>query len=119
MDVERRRFAAVLAGATLFSLIRADFVAGQVSASQQMPSESPPEARPPNPQNEKDMARTRLKENEKQVKKDAEKLLQLAQELKSQVDSTDSASVLSMPIVRQAEQIEKLARSIKQLARGE
>jgi cytochrome c-type biogenesis protein CcmH/NrfG len=117
MNVERRRFGLVLAGATLFSWIRSGLVAGQVGAGEQMPSEHPKEQPPANQAQE--LAHARLQENEKRIKKDAEKLLQLAQELKTQVDNTDSASVLSVPIVRQAEEIEKLARSIKQRARGQ
>jgi len=117
MDVERRRFGVVLAGAALFSLVRPGFVAAQGSASEQAPSEHPQQE--PTADLQKNMARARLKENEQRIKKDAEKLLQLAQDLKSQVDSTDSTSVLSVGIVRQANEIEKLARSIKQLARGQ
>lgn len=59
-----------------------------------------------------------LKENQKQIQEDVQQLLKLAQELKDQVGDTDSAAVLSLPLIHKAEEIEKLARQIKNLARG-
>jgi len=59
-----------------------------------------------------------LKENEKDIKKDIEKLFQLAGELKAEVEKTDSSVVLSLPLLRKAEEIEKLAREIKNRAKG-
>lgn len=59
-----------------------------------------------------------LKGNQKDIKKDVERLAELAQELKKEVEKTDSAEVLSLPLVRKAEEIEKLAKRIRSLARG-
>lgn len=59
-----------------------------------------------------------LEANEKDIKKNVEKLFQLASELKDQVNKTDSAKVLSLSLVKKAEEIEKLARQIKDRARG-
>jgi hypothetical protein len=59
-----------------------------------------------------------LKQNQGQIHDDVEKLYTLASELKDQVEKTDSANVLSRAMVGKAEQIEKLARQIKNLARG-
>jgi peptidoglycan hydrolase CwlO-like protein len=59
-----------------------------------------------------------LKENQKNIKKDVERLVELAEELKKEVDKTDSTGVLSLQMVKKAEEIEKLARQIKSLARG-
>lgn len=59
-----------------------------------------------------------LKENQKQIQENAQRLFKLAQELKDQVGETDSAVILSLPIVHKAEEIEKLAKQIKNLARG-
>ena len=64
------------------------------------------------------MVRAQLKEDQKQMKQDVEKLAQLAEELKKEVESTDSVSVLSLKLVRKAEEVEKLARSIKTRARA-
>jgi hypothetical protein len=39
-------------------------------------------------------------------------------ELKDQVDKTDATSTLSLSVVKKAQQIEKLAKQIKDLAKG-
>jgi hypothetical protein len=59
-----------------------------------------------------------LEENEKNIKKKVEKLFQLATELKEEVDKTDSAKVLSVAMLKKAEEIEKLAKEIKNRAKG-
>jgi hypothetical protein len=59
-----------------------------------------------------------LQANDKDIKKSVERLFQLASELKAEVDKTDSAQVLSLPMVRKAEEIEKLAKEIKSRAKG-
>ena len=47
-----------------------------------------------------------------------EKLYELATELKTEVEKTDSSKVLSLNLVRKAEEIEKLARDIKNRSKG-
>ena len=59
-----------------------------------------------------------LEENEKDIKKKVEKLFQLATELKDEVDKTDSAKVLSVAMLKKAEEIEKLAKDIKSRTKG-
>jgi hypothetical protein len=59
-----------------------------------------------------------LEENEKNIKKKVERLFQLATELKDEVDKTDSAKVLSLAMLKKAEEIEKLAKDIKSRAKG-
>ena len=59
-----------------------------------------------------------LKQNKDQIHDDVEKLFVLATELKDEVEKTDSVNVLSMAMVNKAEQVEKLARQIKNLSRG-
>ena len=63
-------------------------------------------------------AKAVLKENEKDIKKDIEKLYQLASELKAEVEKTDSSQILSLAMLRKAEEIEKLAKEIKNRAKG-
>jgi hypothetical protein len=63
-------------------------------------------------------AKNILQANDKDIKKSVERLFQLASELKAEVDKTDSAQVLSLAMVRKAEEIEKLAREIKSRAKG-
>ena len=54
-----------------------------------------------------------LEENEKDIKKKIAKLYQRAGELKDEVEKTDSVKVLSVSMVRKAEEIEKLAKDIR------
>ena len=61
---------------------------------------------------ERQMARKRNKERQAALKKDTDKLLQLATELKEYVDKTNE-NVLSLEVIRKAEEIEKLSKSVK------
>jgi peptidoglycan hydrolase CwlO-like protein len=71
-------------------------------------------AAPINPSAEK----KRLEENEKDIKTKIERLYELATELKAEVDKTDSSKVLSLNLVKKAEEIEKLAHDIKNRSKG-
>ena len=59
-----------------------------------------------------------LEDNDKDMKKKVDRLFELAAELKAQVDKTDSSKVLSLNLVKKAEEIEKLARDIKNKGKG-
>jgi hypothetical protein len=59
-----------------------------------------------------------LEANDKDIKKNVEKLFQLASELKAEVDKTDSVQVLSLAMLRKTEEIEKLAKDIRSRAKG-
>lgn len=59
-----------------------------------------------------------LKANDKDIKSNVSRLAELAEDLKKQVDATDSTSVLSLTMVHKAEEIEKLAHHIATLTRG-
>ena len=52
------------------------------------------------------------------LKRDTERLLQLSTELKEYVDKSNE-NVLSVDVVRKAEEIEKLAHSVKTKMRGD
>jgi peptidoglycan hydrolase CwlO-like protein len=71
----------------------------------------------PNP-NAKSPTKVRLEENQKDIKKDIEKLFDLASQLKEQVEKTDATAVLSMAMLKKAEEIERLAHQIKERAKG-
>ena len=71
----------------------------------------------PNP-NAKSPAKIRLEENQKDIKKDIQKLFDLVSQLKAQVEKTDATAVLSLAMVKKAEEIERLARQIKERAKG-
>jgi hypothetical protein len=63
-------------------------------------------------------SKARLEANDKDIKKKVEKLFQLATELKEQVEKTDSSQVLSLALLKKAEEIEKLAKEIKNRSAG-
>lgn len=62
--------------------------------------------------------KVQLKEDQKTLRRDVDHLLQLAKDLKEEADKTQETDVLSLSLVRKAEEIEKLARQIKDLARA-
>jgi hypothetical protein len=53
------------------------------------------------------------KDRAQRIKRDTDKLLQLATELKEYVDKTNE-NVLSLDVVKKAEEVEKLAKSIRE-----
>lgn len=58
------------------------------------------------------------KKRYEEMKRDSEKLLQLATELKQYVDKSGE-NILSMDVLRKAEEMEKLARQVKNNMRGD
>ena len=64
-----------------------------------------------------DMAKRAAKERVAALKHDTDKLVQLSEELKQSVDKSDE-NVLSLDVVKKAEEIEKLARSVKDKMKG-
>jgi hypothetical protein len=62
---------------------------------------------------ERDMAKKANQERQAQLKRDTEKLLKLATELKQYVDKSNE-NVLSLDVVKKAEEIEKLAHSVRE-----
>ena len=77
----------------------------------------PPDASSDNP-NLPSVEKRMLEENEKDIKKKVEKLYELATQLKAEVDKTDSSKVLSVGMLKKAEEIEKLARDIRNRSKG-
>jgi len=57
-------------------------------------------------------------ENQKELRANIAKLYDMVVELKEQVEKTDANSTLSVPLMKKAQQIEKLAKQIKNLAKG-
>ena len=58
------------------------------------------------------------KQIQEQIRSDVEKLYSLASELKQELGVTNTTAVLSVSVVKNAKQIEKLAKEIHQLAKG-
>lgn len=80
-------------------------------------------SRPPDPdvQQREQMRRTQEKkaneERQSSLKKDSEELLKLATELKQSVDQTTSHT-LSVEVIRKAQEIEKLAKNVREKMKG-
>ena len=61
---------------------------------------------------EEQVNRSRNAERQKRLEMDTEKLLSLANELKEQVGKTNK-DILSVDVIKKADEIEKLAKSVK------
>ena len=64
-----------------------------------------------------DMEKKAAKQRVAALKNDTDKLLKLSTELKSYVDKSDE-NVLSLTVIKKAEEIEKLAKSVKEKMKG-
>ena len=64
-----------------------------------------------------DMEKKAAKDRVVALKNDTDKLLKLSIELKSYVDKSDE-NVLSLDVIKKAEEIEKLAKSVKDKMKG-
>lgn len=62
--------------------------------------------------------KTRLKEDQKDLRHDVDRLVQLVKDLKDETDKTPETDVLSLSLVKKAEDIEKLARQIRDRIRA-
>lgn len=79
-----------------------------------MPSDNTPGLPP---QFEREMHKKANEQRQAELKRDTDKLLKLSTELKQYVDKTNS-NVLSMDVIKKAEEIEKLAHSVRTKMRG-
>ena len=106
-------------------------VAGDFALGHQVPGQNPnvrPRQRPPGDTSDDNSSnpdvpgrvasKAMLEQRQKDIRKEVEKLYKLASELKEEVDKTDATTVLSLPLLRKAEEIEKLAKQIKENAKG-
>jgi hypothetical protein len=69
------------------------------------------------PQMEADQAKMRSVDRQKQLVTDTQKLVALANELKTDVDKSNK-DMLSLDVIRKADEIEKLAHSVKEKMKG-
>ncbi len=111
----RRSFVMALCAATLPLGMLARTLAAQ---SPPPPLPRLPTRRDDDPNAPKADPKTVLESNEKDIKKNVERLYQLAGELKAEVEKTDSIQVLSLPMLKKTEEIEKLAKDIRSRAKG-
>ena len=125
MEDTRRRLILAIAGiAGTFTLepLAAAFQAGVRPQPQPRPSPNAPDPHVPNgmngPQPTVGDGKAVALANQKELRDDVTRLYEMVSELKEQVQRTDSSSMLSVSLVKKAQQIEKLAKQIKDLAKG-
>jgi hypothetical protein len=53
-----------------------------------------------------------------EIKSDSDKLLQMATDFKAKIDQTNVSATLSLPLMKEAHQIEKMAKQIQQRMRS-
>jgi hypothetical protein len=120
--VFRRIVLSLLLPGVLFSFCASAFAQGiPCDDQQQLRQRSVYDSRPPEaaqgPDLTPDMQRKQLKEMNQErhatLKKDTDKLLQVATELKQQVDKTNE-NQLSLEVIRKTEEVEKLAKAIRE-----
>ncbi len=87
-------------------------------ATQQGPASAAPAPSTAEIEMRKRVARQRNLERFAQLKKDTDQLLELATQLKKSVDEANDQT-LSLQVIRKAEQIEKLAKQVRQKMLGE
>lgn len=66
----------------------------------------------------KSMEKKANQQRQAELKRDTERLVKLSTELKQYVDKTNE-NILSLDVIKKADEIEKLARSVKTKMRGE
>jgi hypothetical protein len=125
---KRRRKNLVFTVSAIVTLV----IAASLSAAAQHPTPSPPQVRqspnaPTNqnvpqgidrPQLSPDTSKETVDpQNDREIRAGVQRLYALVTELKSEVDQTNSSMILSTSVVKRAQEIEKLAKQIKDRAR--
>lgn len=123
MNAERRAFLAVVvpgaawAGANFIHAASAFGRVPQSTAGGQEPTPPRPQNSPLLPKLPPPPTEAQLRQNQRDIRKDVDQLFSLAQELKNLAGKSDAAQELSVALVTKTEQIEKLAKKIRDLAR--
>jgi hypothetical protein len=121
MDVRRRLFlaafvpGAMFAGASFTGLGSPLAPAAQAQNPRTVPPapNQPPLLSPAAPPTS-----AQLRQNQRDIRKDVDQLFSLAQELKALAAKSDAAQELSVGLIQKTEEIEKLAKKIRDLARS-
>jgi len=118
----RRLIVTAIAVATALLVVEAGWLFAQYPPT---PPPPPQPAEIPNPagihsnaQASAAAKRSRLRQEEKEFREGVERLYQLAGELREEVQKTATTDVLSMRMVKKTEEIEKLAKQLKNKAKG-
>jgi hypothetical protein len=124
MGETRRRFLMALVAAAGCSAAADDYAFGQQRKDNPFPTpppsaetQNPAEAGAANP-DAQSAKRAALKQNEKEFRAGVNRLYQLAGELKEEVDKTVTTEVFSVQMYKKTVEIEKVAKLLKDRARG-
>jgi spore coat polysaccharide biosynthesis protein SpsF (cytidylyltransferase family) len=105
---------ALLSVLLAFSSLQSAYTQIPDATQPQIPGAPPHEREDPwTVQQRKEMEKKRNEIRQEDLKKDTEKLLELATELKQYVDKSNE-NTLSLDVIKKADQIEKLAKSVKE-----
>jgi DNA anti-recombination protein RmuC len=120
----RKSFEYLLAGALTILALQGCCAMAQVLEPSQTPDASVSggqrQREPDNPwsqQQKRDMLKKQNEQRQQEIKKDTDQLLELATELKQYVDKTNE-NIISLDVIKKAEQIEKLAKTVKDKMKG-
>ena len=79
------------------------------------PLEKDKKAQGPDPQS---ALRARFQQNEREFRSGVDRLCQMAESLRAELNATRTSEVLSLPMYKRIEQIEKLAKQLMSRAKG-
>ena len=122
-STSRRCFAFLFAGAFVLLALqgvtaRAQVVNPQVPDASESGTQRQRDAESPWAlQQKREIAKKQNELRQRDIKKDTDQLLELATELKQYVDKTNE-NIISLDVIKKAEQIEKLAKSVKEKMKG-
>jgi len=113
MHYSRRAFIGVLSVAASAAAL---WPAQQREPLPQFPT--PPGPTPAEPPRNPKRETLILKANHDAIAKDVTRMSELVDELQKEFENNDSTKILSLDVLRKSEQIEKLAKQIKELVRS-
>jgi hypothetical protein len=102
----------------LFFLVTFPSYSSPQDVGSQLPGAAPADEGEMASRAQKEMGKKANAQRQADLKRDAEKLLKLSTELKEYVDKSNE-NVLSLAVINKAEEIEKLAHSVKVKMRGD
>ena len=115
MRLSRRVF--IAASLSLGASVGRLWAAQQDVPPPQFPPPFPPAEAPESPR-KKRRDRVVLKANREAINKDVTRMSDLVDALQKQLKESDTADILSLDVIRKSEEIEKLARHVRDLVRG-
>jgi hypothetical protein len=122
MDTGRRLFlsgvAAVVAGTHALVIAAAQSQHDPRPPITQLPDASNSTGVETSPRTARAQQKALLKEQQKELRRDIDRMVQMVTDLKDESDKTPETEVLSMSLVKKTEDIEKLARTIRDRIRA-